>query len=132
MPAKHSWFFSRIANDKVPGVVPLTVHGKTVVENNSIIMDGLSSWFDGYLDEIDCLLAPENCPDGLSVAFKMMYKSLIVFPEERYIFDTGVLSKGLRGIAIYIQEGQLFCVLRTMSGQWKVSHVFIVKSTICL
>jgi hypothetical protein len=45
---------------------------------------------------------------------------LTKFPEERYIVDTGVLTKGTRGIAIYLQDGQLFCVVMTMAAQWKV------------
>ena len=119
--ARHSWIFTFILNGKIPGDVPLSVHGKTEAKDGATIFDGTSSWLGGTLSSVDCLITPANCRDGLSVGFKIKLIGLTKFPEERYIVDTGVLSKGTRGIAIYLQNGQLFCVVMTMTAQWKVS-----------
>ena len=107
-------------NGKIPGDVPLSVHGKTEAKNGAIMFDGTSSWLGGTLSSTDGLIAPANCRDGLSIGFKIKLIGLTKFPEERYIVDTGVLSKGTRGVAIYLQNGQLFCVVMTMAAQWKV------------
>ena len=120
MTARHSWIFTYILNGQIPGDVLLNVHGKTVVKNSATIFDGSSSWLGTTLRSTDCLIAPTNCKDGLSIGFKIRFNGLIKFPEERYIVDTGVLSKGTRGIAIYLQGGQLFCVVMSMTAQWKV------------
>jgi hypothetical protein len=118
--ARHSWIFTFILNGKIPGDVSLSVHGKTEAKNGAIIFDGTSSWLGATLSSTDCLIAPSNCKDGLSIGFKIKLMGLTKFPEERYIVDTGVLTKGTRGIAIYLQDGQLFCVVMTMTAQWKV------------
>ena len=120
MAARHSWIFTSILNGIIPGDVHLSVHGKTVAKEGATIFDGVTSWLSATLHSTDCLLAPANCRDGLSVGFKIRFNGLVKFPEERYIVDTGVLSKGTRGIAIYLQNGQLFCVVMTMTAQWKV------------
>ena len=121
MAATHSWIFTSILNGIIPGDVHLSVHGKTVAEEGATIFDGVTSWLGATLHSTDCLLAPANCRDGLSIGFKIRFTGFVKFPEERYIVDTGVLSKGARGIAIYLQNGQLFCVVMTMTAQWKVS-----------
>lgn len=121
MAARHSWIFTYILNGIIPGDVHLSVHGTTVAEDGATIFDGVTSWLGATLQATDCLLAPANCKDGLSIGFKIRFTGLVKFPEERYIVDTGVLSKGNRGIAIYLQGGQLFCVIMTMTAQWKVS-----------
>ena len=121
MAATHSWIFTSILNGIIPGDVHLSVHGKTVAEEGATIFDGVTSWLGATLHSTDCLLAPANCRDGLSIGFKIRFTGFVKFPEERYIVDTGVLSKGTRGIAIYLQNGQLFCVVMTMTAQWKVS-----------
>ena len=118
--ARHSWIFTYILNGIIPGDVSLNVHGKTEAKNGATIFDGSSSWLGTTLHSTDCLIAPANCRDGLSIGFKIRFTGLTKFPEERYIVDTGVLSKGTRGITIYIQDGQLFCVVMTMAAQWKV------------
>ena len=132
MAARHSWIFTYVLNGIVPGDVSLRVHGKTVVEDGATIFDGVTSWLGASLHSTDCLLAPANCKDGLSLGFKIKFAGLVKFPEERYIVDTGVLSKGTRGIAIYLQDGQLFCVVMTMTAQWKVcTNDSYNKSSLC-
>lgn len=119
--ARHSWIFTCMLNGQIPGDVHLSSHGKTSTKDSATIFDGVASWFGAHLHTRDCLLAPANCKDGLSIVFKIKLVGLVNFPEERYIVDTGVLSMGTRGIAIYIQDGLLFCEVMTMTAKWKVS-----------
>ena len=108
-------------NRQIPGEIPLSVHGTAVTNEGATIFDGSSTWLGATLSITDCLLAPSNCKYGLSIGFKIkLFPSFLKYTDERYIVDTGTLSKGTRGVSIFLQSGQLFCVVMTMSAQWKV------------
>lgn len=121
MRARHSWVFSNIVNNQVPGDISLSIHGQADVKEDAMIFDGSTTWLGATLASSDCLLAPSNCKYGLSIGFKIkLDPNLSQYSDERYVMDTGVLSKGTRGVSIFQQSGQLFCVVMTMSAQWKV------------
>jgi hypothetical protein len=128
--ARHLWIFVHILNGHILGDVLLHVHGNTVARNFATIFDGSTSWVGTTLSSRDCLIAPTNCRDGLSIGFKIKLTGLTKSPEQRYIVDTGVFSMHTRGIAIYLQHGKLFCVVMTMhdrrvEGLCKISYLFL-------
>jgi hypothetical protein len=95
------------------GDVLLHVHVNTVARNFATIFDGSTSWVGTTLGSRDCLIAPTNCRESLSIGFKIKLTRLTKSQEQRYSVDTGVLSIDTRVIAIYLQHGKLFCVVMT-------------------
>ena len=101
-----------------------------MARNFATIFDGSITWVGTTLGSRNCLIARTNCRESLSIGFKIKLTRLTKSPEQRYIVDTGVLSIDTRGIAIYLQHGNLFCVVMTMTGEWKVCVKFLIFSSI--